>query len=182
VTDRNAEVIVLAEDLSQFNFTRRYLLQKGYNPHKIHPHLAPPGQGSAEQYVRERYPKEVRLHRSRSSHTGAALVVAVDADIKTVVQRENELETALESAGEHGRGPDEVIVLLIPKRHIETWILCLLGEHVDEVTDYKSRRDVHQQIKPAALTFYEWSRPHYPVPNHCVESLRRGLREVRRIP
>lgn len=182
MTDRNAEVIVLAEDLNQFNFTRRYLLQKGYDPHKIHPHLAPPGQGSAEQYVRERYPKEVRLHRSRSSHTGAALVVEIDADMKTVVQRENELETALQSAGEHGREPDEAIVLLIPKRHIETWILCLLGERVDQITDYTSRANVQQQIRPAAEKFLEWSLPNYRLPDHCVESLQRGLREVRRIP
>jgi hypothetical protein len=84
-----------------------------------------------------------------------ALVVAIDADISTVAQRENELETALAEVGELRRQADEAIVLLIPKRHIETWILCLLGEHVDEVTGYKSRGDVHQQIKPAALTFYE---------------------------
>jgi len=109
-------------------------------------------------------------------------VVGIDADVKTVAQREKELETALENAREHGRKPEEAIVLLIPKRHIETWILCLLGELVDEVTDYKSRRDVHQKIKPAALTFYEWGRPHHSVPDHCVESLHRGLREVQRIP
>lgn len=181
MTDRNAEVIVLAEDLNQFNFTRRYLLQKGYNFRKIHPRLAPPGQGSAEQYVRERYPKEVRLHRGRSSRTSAALVVAIDADVETVVQRENELKTALENEGQHRREPKEAIVLLIPKRHVETRILCLLDEQVDEVTDY-SHRNVQQHIRPAAEKFLDWSRANYPVPDHCVESLQRGLREVQRIP
>ena len=72
--------------------------------------------------------------------------------------------------------------MLIPKRHTETWILCLMGENVDEITDYKARRDIPEKIKPAAREFHEWSRPHYQVPDRCVESLQRGLREARRVP
>ena len=109
-------------------------------------------------------------------------MVLVDADMRTVAQRENELEAALADAGEHRRQRDEAIALLIPKRHIETWILCLVGERVDEATNYRSRRDIQEKTKRAAEEFFEWSRPNYTVPGHCVESLRRGLGEVQRIP
>lgn len=108
-------------------------------------------------------------------------MVLIDADLKIVVHREGELEAALANAGEHRRESSEAIVLLIPKRPIETWILSLLGERVDEATDYRSRRDVPEKIRPAAQKFYEWGRPDYQLPDHCVDSLRRGLVEVRRI-
>jgi hypothetical protein len=35
----------------------------------------------------------------------------------------------------------EQIAQLVPKPNIETWILCLNGQAVDEDTDYKRRRD-----------------------------------------
>ncbi len=108
-------------------------------------------------------------------------MVVVDADAKTVAERERELEQALRGVGEHAREPSEAIALLIPKRHIETWILCLLGNPVDEAEDCKRKPD-SEEVKPAALKFYEWSRSGYSVPHHCVDSLRRGLREIERAP
>lgn len=177
---RIAWLIVRAEDLNQVNFARRYLGQKGHHLREIRKPRR--GRGAAEQYVREKYADEVGEYRSRSSYESAALVVLVDADMRTVLERENELEAALANAGEDRRRPEEAIVLLIPKRHIETWILYLLGERVDEFADYRSRRDIPEKIKPAAQKFYEWARPDYQLPDHCVDSLRRGLVEVRRIP
>ena len=32
-----------------------------------------------------------------------------------------------------------MVAVLIPKRNVETWILCLTRESVDEVTDYSDR-------------------------------------------
>ncbi len=109
-------------------------------------------------------------------------MVLTDADTKTVDERERELQTALSRASEAPRQPSEAIMLLIPKRHIETWIYCLLGERVDESNDYTNRGEVQKKIRPAAERFYEWSRPHHSVPDHCVQSLRRGLGEAHRIP
>ncbi len=179
---RIACLIVLAEDLNQANFARRFLERKGHHWRTIRFRPLPQGRGAAEQYVREKYADEVSEYRRRSSYQSAVLVVLVDAHVKTVVERESKLNAALKNAGEEPREDREAIALLIPKRHIETWILCLLGERVNEFTDYKSRKDIQQKIKPAAQTFYEWSQLNYPVPDHCVESLHRGLSEVQRIP
>jgi hypothetical protein len=110
-----------------------------------------------------------------------ALVVATDADLRPVAQRENELAAALQATGEQPRGETEAIVLLIPKRNVETWICCLTGERVDEVTDYKNRRGIDDMIKPTAEALYQWSRPRHVIPTNCVPSLQRAFPELRRL-
>lgn len=179
--ERIAEVVVLAEDLNQGNFARRYLIRAGHDARKVAVRLAPPGKGSGEQYVREHYPIEVKYYRHRSSSRSAALLVTIDADVGAVADREAELAASLARGGEAPRQPADAISLLIPKRNIETWVLCLSNEVVDEVTDYKGRKDIQQKIRPAAEIFFDWSRANFVVPTHCVPSLRRGLTEVRRL-
>jgi len=52
----------------------------------------------------------------------------------------------------------EQIARLVPKRNIETWILCLNGQAVDEDTDYKRRRDDWTELIPeAAETLSKWT-------------------------
>jgi hypothetical protein len=181
VPERVAEIVILAEDLDKINFVWHYLKRKGHHTRNIRAVSCPQGRGSGEQHVRERYPTEVRYYRSRSARRRASLVAVTDADTKTVAERYAELETSLTKAGEVGRQPAEAIACLIPKRHIETWIYCLLSGHVDEITDYKSRGDVQDKLKAAAQNFFDWSRPNYSLPVHCVESLKRGLAESQRI-
>ncbi len=179
---RIAEIIVLAEDNNQAKFARLYLERAGHDSRRIRVRPPAQGKGSGEQYVREHYTDEVRYYRNRSSHRTAALVVVTDADTMIVGEREGKLKNALASAGQNPRQPREAIALFIPKRNIETWILCLTGERVNEKQDYADHGDIQPRIKPAAETFHEWSRPNYQVPTHCVDSLRRGLSEVQRIP
>jgi hypothetical protein len=109
-------------------------------------------------------------------------VVVVDADTQRVVARQRKLEQELNRADLDRRNQAEAIALLIPKRHIQTWILCLCDESVSEDEVYRGRADVPARIRPAAEKFYEWSRPNAAVPDHCVDSLREGLREIRRVP
>jgi hypothetical protein len=49
--------------------------------------------------------------------------------------------------------------VLIPKRHVETWIRALLGDQVDEVTDYTQPTPTAKEIKDAAAALYTWTRP-----------------------
>lgn len=160
---------------------RHYLVRCGHHPRNIRVRRAPRGQGSGEQFVRNYYPIEVEHYRSRSKMRQAALVVAIDADAGTVKKHERELERVLVARRQAKRAPAEKIASLIPKRHIETWVLCLSGETVDEIVNYKNRADIDGLVKPAAAALYEWSRPGTNVPVSCVPSLRNGLKEVRRI-
>jgi hypothetical protein len=75
----------------------------------------------------------------------------------------------------------EVIVHLIPKRNVETWILCLNDRSVDEITDYSGEGGIDGLIPRAAVTFFEWSRPNATPPTHCVDSLLAAIPEVRRL-
>lgn len=180
MSERIAEVVIVAEDLRQGNFVRRYL-NRADNSRKLRVEISPKGKGSGEQFVRESYATEVSYYRSRAHHRRAALVIAIDADTETVAEREQQLEEALKKAAEESRGNSEHIALLIPRRRIETWILCLTDEEVNETTDYKSTQDIDRKIKQAAETFFDRSRDNYPVPAHCVASLQKGLKEIRRV-
>jgi hypothetical protein len=71
---------------------------------------------------------------------------------------------------------------LVPKRNIETWILCLNEHAVDEETDYtETRSNWNELIAQGAETLCQWTRSTTEPPNHCVNSLRTGVRELRRL-
>lgn len=181
MVERIAEIIVLAEDLRQGNFVRHYLMRCGHHHRRIVLRLAPHGQGSGEQYVRRQYPIEVAYYRNRSRARKAALATVLDADTGSVEEHERELSAALAAADEAKPKDGEAICVLIPKRNIETWILCLHGKIVDERANYKQHGGIDKMIKPGAGKFYEWSRSGADVPALCVPSLRKGLGEAYRI-
>jgi len=60
------------------------------------------------------------------------VVTVADADNLTVQDRKIEFDAALKADGQKPRQPDEPIAVVVPRRQIETWILHLRGEHVDE--------------------------------------------------
>jgi hypothetical protein len=184
-----ARVIVLAEDERHQRFIRQYLYRlpahaaggRQYEVHDIRPVTAPGGRGSAEQWVRKQYPEEVKEYRKRSAHRKLALLVAIDADTGEVDRRVRQLREALEQAGLAARANGETIVHLIPKRSVETWIVCLSGEQAVELTDYSRRGDVDALIPAAAATLFAWSRPNAMPPANCVPSLSAAIPEVRRL-
>jgi hypothetical protein len=105
--------------------------------------------------VRERYAQAVRAYRERSQRAKTALIVAIDADAGEVSRRVRQLREALERADLAARTDVEVIVHLIPRRNVETWILCLDGQPVDEITDYSGEGGIDGLIPRAAVTFFE---------------------------
>lgn len=126
--------VLLCEDQQIAAFTRRFLKKRGVKPHQLRECIAPSGAGSAEQWVRERYPWELKAIRKR---TGIMLVVGTDADTLTVEQRIKTLDEACKKQGIAERKPDEPILMVVPKRSIETWLAYLREETpVDEITQY----------------------------------------------
>ena len=95
--------------------------------------------GSGEQYVRSHYARAVQAFRSQSHDANASLVVMTDADMLSVAARRKTLDDALRQAEQAPRSTNERIVLLIPKRNVETWVAHLNGAAVDENSDYKPR-------------------------------------------
>lgn len=174
-----SQIIVLAEDRRQQTFVKRHLERAGYRTDQIRPEPLPAGKGSGELWVRQRYAKNVAAYRTRASRAATALVIAIDADVEDVARRAAQLARTLEDAHMTERAPDEAIAHFIPKRNIETWILCLVGGNVDEESDY-SEHDIHHQIEPAAVAFFEGSRA-LELPAHWVDSLRAAAPEARRL-
>jgi hypothetical protein len=108
-------------------------------------------------------------------------VVLIDADTQPVTRRQNELREELTAANSEPRGSTERIAHLIPKRNIETWILCLNGETVDENTDYRHEKNLGPRIANAAANFFDWSRPKAAIPTHCIPSLTAAIPEILRL-
>jgi len=89
------------------------------------------------------------------------------------------LRNVLSEAGAAPRGPDEFIVLEIPRRNIETWLRYLEGESVDEATDYGHRRGRESDCAKAVAAMVKHIRQRNPAPS--LPSLREGVDEFRRI-
>ncbi len=176
-----SQIILLLEDDRHQQFIFRYLRRCGIGIHAIRIVKSPAGAGSAEKWVRDRFAIEVEACRSRQAET--RLIVLVDADTETVHQRIGKLDQALKQAGVRPIHNDtEGIARLIPKRNIETWILCLNDVVVDEERDYKRTNDHWPSlVRSAADALYVWSRPNAAVPQLCVESLRTGIGELRKV-
>ncbi len=128
------------------------------------------------------YATSVQALRERASRAATALVVVIDADKSSVEDRQRELADELRQQVLPERGTSERIAHLIPKRHIETWVLCLRdGQSVSEERDCKfSVSD--GDVKTAAEAFYTWLRSRENPPPHFGPSLCEGLVEARRIP
>lgn len=171
-------VVMVVEDGLHKQLVNRYLKRRGLRPHAIRMEISPSGDASA--WVRKRFAKEVCAYRSRQAQT--ALIVVIDADIGTVEARLRQLDQSLNDAHmKHLELEKEQIARLIPKRNVETWILCLNGQTVDEETDYKKRNDWNALIPPAAEILCSWTQKGDTQSDHCVDSLRLGVKELKRL-
>ncbi len=173
---------VLVEDVVQQNLVRRFLERCGHDLRACRFLPLPAGRGCGEKHVRDQYPAQVRACRSSlGKKTSALLVVMIDADKETVAQRHRQLDRELEKAGAQGREAVEPIAVLVPKRHIETWIRALLGEVVDEDTDYTAPVPRPEQIALAARTLHTLTRPSAAL-SAMPASLAVSIPEWQRIP
>ncbi|MGD1104203.1 MAG: hypothetical protein ABSA59_19310 [Terriglobia bacterium] len=184
VPKRISNKIVLVEDFEQQALVRRYLQRCGHGDGLRLGRLPAKGPGgSGEQYVRNQYPIQVQACRSSlGRRKSALLIVVVDADMQTTQRRSQQLSAALEAANMERRDNDEPIVVLIPRRHVETWIRALLGNTVDEHTDYKNPQPTSEEIHHAAETLYDWTRPNTIPGATSPPSLTDSLPEWKKIP
>ncbi|MFH1732604.1 MAG: hypothetical protein ABIF82_13280 [Planctomycetota bacterium] len=96
--------------------------------------------------MRGRYPRFLEAHRSRAARAATALIVVIDADTRTVQNRQRQLDRACEEADNiQARQPHDAVAHIIPKRNIETWLTYLDGENVNEDDDYSGRRSFRRQ-------------------------------------
>jgi hypothetical protein len=131
------QVIVLCEDNAHYHFVRAYLVARGWQSRRIRPLLPLPGQGSGEQWVRQKYPQELKAHQAMRGHRNVALIVMIDADRSTVQDRLRQLDREAQQAGTAARGEGDRVAIFVPRRNVETWYRYLDAGDVNEETDYK---------------------------------------------
>ena len=129
---RNVQIVLLCEDAQHESFGRRFLEKDGWTIRHIRVERAPKGLGSAEQFVRKRFPDELKAYRRRKHRVSVALIVMVDGDNHGVDQRVDELDTACRERDIACRNSGEHVLVFVPTWRIETWLAYLGGEAVDE--------------------------------------------------
>jgi hypothetical protein len=174
---KTSRVIVLAEDENHQLFAQRFLKRLGYGQHQIFLEQVPNGAGCGEKWVRDNYARTVQDYRRRSARATSALIVVIDADDQDPARRQRQLEAELDVARKAG----ERIAHLIPRRNIETWILCMDGRAVNEAEDYSNDHGIGERIGVASETFYSWTRPNAAIPTHCIRSLYAAFPEAQRL-
>lgn len=133
---RRVNTVVLCEDSQQESFICRFLKKYGGRFNRVRVEKSPKGRGSGEQFVRERYVRELSYYRSRKCRVGQLLIVVVDADKIGVEGRIGQIEQTVIDAGYKPREKDEHVVFVVPARNIETWFKFLDGETVNETDTY----------------------------------------------
>ncbi|HLX65190.1 MAG TPA: hypothetical protein VKX17_28235 [Planctomycetota bacterium] len=126
-------ITLLYEDVQHRSFASRFLKERKFDTRKLREVAIKPGKGSAEQFVREQFIKELKWFRARSSRAATCLIVIADADKLTVQDRLDWFEKICRDEPIQFRTPTEKFAFIIPKRNIETWLAYLRGEEVVEL-------------------------------------------------
>jgi hypothetical protein len=141
---RNVQVVILCEDRQHEAFARRFLTRTGRHVRVQRVEINPKGRGSGEQFVRQRFVKELAYYRARKHRVEQALIVLIDADGRDVAARIEQVENGCIEAGGERRQRDERVAIFVPARNIETWLAYLEGQTVNENDTYpklKHERD-----------------------------------------
>ncbi len=179
MSSHRVRAIILCEDRQQEVFARHFLVCRGFDSLRMRAIISPRGVGSGEQFVRERFSREVRAYRSKRNQIGMCLVVLIDADTMTLAERLGQVESALREKGLSPRGVDEKIGIFVPKRNIETWIHYARGEIVDETAVYP-RLACESDCKSDVIRLAE-TTINVPLPTDAPPSLQAACDELRRI-
>lgn len=177
------EIIVVLEDRRHQRFVRKVLSGLGFTHRNFRIRMAPPGKGDAVSAVQKKYASDVGLYRKRQKKVrpNSAVLAVIDEDGKTSEIRLRQMDDALRSENLDPRNVDESIAIWVPKRHIETWLLHLCGQ---EVNEEEKTKDKHRQFdeKAAASEFVRILRGEQRVISlPLLPSIASAIGETRRI-
>lgn len=145
---RRVRIVLLCEDSQHEAFTRRFLEGMGWNMRELRVEKGPAARGSAEQWVKGKFPAELKVYRQRRQLAASGLIAMIDADMGEVQDRIREFEAACDAKQIPFRTDVETVAIVVPKRNIETWIHYLNGHQVNEQDDYP-KLDRERGCKPA---------------------------------
>jgi len=173
-------VVVLSEDRQTESFIRRFLKLRTFDKRHIVFKMCPRAKSAGEQWVRERFPVELQAYRSRSRRAKTCLIVASDADVKTVEERIKSLKNECKKAEVDFRKEGEHVAFIIPRRNIETWLAYLRKETFDEETKYK-KYEYESHCQPQINQLDKMCQQQQFTPHPPPPSLESACKEFKRI-
>ena len=138
----SVRIVLLCEDAATDTFVRRFLRRRQFKARDITTLPIPHGSQSGEQWVREKYPSELKAIRSRQD---AFLIVVIDADRYTTQSRRSQLDYECNAEQVPARKVEDPVIVIVPRRNIETWFAYLDGISVDEKKTYPRRTPTEQR-------------------------------------
>ncbi len=154
---RNVRIVLLCEDAQHEAFAKKLLTALGWQLRDFRVVKSPSGKGSAEQYVREQFPNELRGVRSKRGEK-AYLVVMIDGDDKGVAGRRASLDTACAERQITPASDADQVVICVPTWNIETWLAYLDGQLVEESKGDYPRLDRPRDCVPHVRTLADMCR------------------------
>ncbi len=127
---------ILCEDAQMDSFINSFLKCNNINTRKRYTIPIPAGEGSGEAFVRSHLPREVRMLHVKK-YINIVVIACTDADKLTVADREQKLVDQVKKEMPKWDYTNEMLLIWIPKREIETWIEYFKGGEVDEEMDFK---------------------------------------------
>jgi hypothetical protein len=141
MSNSNAQVCILCEDVTTFNFARRYLDLLGYDSRNIIPKHNPAGRstGCGYDFVKNNYQKEVEAFHQKN-RLSYILVVIIDNDTK------NHVDDLYKN---YRPKKDEKILIFSPNRNIESWF------HYIETLDFTVENEKEGKVPDYKKTYKE---------------------------
>ena len=181
MSERVSSIIILCEDDAHSALVRSYMKECGLNAESpcCKPIVASREvHGGNVKWVLNEFPRQFAAVQARhKAHANTLLIVVADADDQSVSDRINQLRRSSPHTN------SDPVVLLIPKRNVETWIRLALNpkELLTESDDYKPRRLDKSQLRAAAKQIHTWVHSE-PKPDFItVPSMAESLSQWRRI-
>ena len=150
--NRPAEIVLLCKDRQQETFVRRFLKPRyraRERSRRLRVEMAPAGRGAADQYVLERFPRELAAYRRQAGKRQTRLLVMIDGDSSGVERRTQRFDDACRQKKIEPRKDSERIVVLVPTWNIETWLFWLEGHEVDETKKDYRKLPKESECQPA---------------------------------
>ena len=171
-------IVLLCEDSQTDAFVRRFLKRRNFGGRDIETLPLPSGRQSGEQWVRERYPEELRAIRGRQN---AYLIVVTDADTRPTETRRTQLDAECDEKQIPQRDDGDPVLVIVPRRNIETWLEYLgTGNAVDENATYGKLNRERDCVTQANILF-RMCHQEQRLPEDAPPSLRESCEEYRKL-
>jgi hypothetical protein len=180
-------VRVLCEDKAQFDFVRGFLKNQGVEGHNriLSCRDLPEGMQSGEQFVRDNFVNDFRIYAGGRENVLLVVVQDIDRANKSPDEAKSDMNKLVKDAGMAGIDASEKLLLLFPKRNLETWFEWLQKSPprslVSEDEDYKLRnkRSKSGKLGKSASDLYTKSLSDPSVCENAPDSLANACESFR---